>query len=75
MSDLSTLVLPFNLLTPTVQVPNVFGDTVTEADSALTAQGLVVSGVSGNPNRLVVATNPAQGQTVDVGSSVQIITN
>jgi beta-lactam-binding protein with PASTA domain len=60
---------------PTVQVPNVFGDTVSEADSALTAQGLVVSGVTGNPNRLVVGTNPQQGTTVDVGTSVQIITN
>ena len=59
---------------PTVQVPNVFGDTVSQADSELTSQGLVVSGVTGNPNRMVTGTNPAQGQTVDVGSSVQIIT-
>ncbi|HEY2215472.1 MAG TPA: protein kinase, partial [Acidimicrobiales bacterium] len=49
---------------PTVQVPNVFGDTVAEADSALTSDGLVVSGVSGNPTRLVTGTTPGQGTTV-----------
>ncbi len=59
---------------PTVQVPNVFDDTVAQADSALTAAGLVVSGVSGNPTRLVTGTTPPQGATVQVGSSVQIST-
>ena len=35
---------------PTVQVPNVLQDTVSQATSALQAQELSVSGVSGSPN-------------------------
>jgi beta-lactam-binding protein with PASTA domain len=59
---------------PTVQVPNVFDDTVSQADAALTSAGLVVSGVSGNPNKSVTGTSPGQGTTVEVGSPVQITT-
>jgi serine/threonine-protein kinase len=60
---------------PTVQVPNVNGDTVNQADSALTAVGLVPSGVSGNPQNNVVGTQPSIGSTVDTGSSVQLFTH
>ncbi len=60
---------------PTVQVPNVFDDTVTQATNTLTAAGLVVSGVQGNPNGIVRGTNPSQGTTVDTGSSVEILTH
>jgi eukaryotic-like serine/threonine-protein kinase len=59
---------------PTVAVPNVLGETVEQATNALTQAGLVVSGVSGNPNGTVKGTDPPTGTTVDVGSSVQIIT-
>jgi serine/threonine-protein kinase len=60
---------------PTVQVPNVNGDTVDQADSALSAVGLVASGVSGNPQNNVVGTQPSIGSTVDTGSSVQLFTH
>jgi serine/threonine-protein kinase len=58
-----------------VDVPNVTDDTVAQATSALEAAGLVVEGVSGNPNKLVKGTDPPQGTSVPTGSSVQIKTN
>ena len=60
---------------PTVQVPNVLQDTVSQATSALQAQGLTVSGVSGSPNNNVVGTQPSIGSTVNTGSSVQLFTH
>ena len=60
---------------PTVQVPNVLQDTVSQATSALQAQGLSVSGVSGSPNNNVVGTQPSIGSTVNTGSSVQLFTH
>jgi beta-lactam-binding protein with PASTA domain len=59
---------------PTVMVPNVIGDTVAQASSALQAQGLSPSGVSGSPSNAVSGTQPAVGSTVPTGSSVQIYT-
>jgi eukaryotic-like serine/threonine-protein kinase len=56
-----------------VMIPAVKGDTVTEADQALTNAGFVVSGVTGNPSRKVVSTNPAIGSSQVFGSSVQIV--
>jgi serine/threonine-protein kinase len=58
---------------PMVAVPNVTGDTVPQATSALQGDGFVVSGVTGNPNGTVRGTNPAQGTPVPPGSSVQIL--
>jgi serine/threonine-protein kinase len=60
---------------PTTQVPNVIGDSVQQATSALESSGLTVSGVSGNPNNNVVGTQPSVGSTVNTGSSVQLFTH
>ena len=60
---------------PTTTVPNVIGDTVSQATSALQAQGLTVSGVSGSPSNNVSGTQPSVGSTVPTGSSVQIFTH
>jgi len=59
---------------PTTTVPNVIGDTVSQATSALQQQGLSVSGVSGSPNNSVSGTQPSVGSTVPTGSSIQIFT-
>ncbi len=60
---------------PTVQVPNVLEDTVSQATTALEGAGLSVSGVSGSPNNNVVGTQPSIGSTVNTGSSVQLFTH
>jgi serine/threonine-protein kinase len=60
---------------PTVQVPNVQGDTVQQATTALQNAGLSVSGVSGNPSKTVNGTQPSIGSTVPTGSSVQLTTH
>ena len=57
---------------PTVQVPNVQGDTVQQATAALQGAGLNPSGVQGNPTGTVVGTQPSIGSTVPTGSSVQL---
>jgi serine/threonine-protein kinase len=71
----STVTVTVSSGPPTVAVPNVLGDTVSQATSALEAVGLAVSGVSGNPNNQVQGTSPATGTTVQVGSSVQVLTH
>jgi serine/threonine-protein kinase len=60
---------------PTVQVPNVQGDSVQQATTALQNAGLSVSGVSGDPNHNVSGTQPSIGSTVQTGSSVQLSTH
>jgi serine/threonine-protein kinase len=60
---------------PTVQIPDVQGDTVQQASAALQGAGLNPSGVSGNPNGTVTGTQPSIGSTVPTGSSVQISTH
>jgi len=57
---------------PTTTVPNVIGDTVSQATTAIEDQGLTASGVQGNPNGTVVGTQPSVGSTVDTGSSVEL---
>jgi beta-lactam-binding protein with PASTA domain len=57
-----------------VNVPNVFGQSVGAATEALSAAGLSVSGVQGNPIATVAATSPAAGQQVLYGSAVVLIT-
>ena len=60
---------------PTTTVPNVIGDSVAQATTALQQQGLSVSGVSGSPSNNVSGTQPSVGSTVPTGSSVQIFTH
>ncbi|HEY1829743.1 MAG TPA: PASTA domain-containing protein [Acidimicrobiales bacterium] len=64
---------------PTTQVPDLFQDTVTQATAALQQVGLTVAGAYGpsasSPNAIVIYTEPAQGVTVPVGSSVSLYTN
>jgi beta-lactam-binding protein with PASTA domain len=57
---------------PTTTVPNVIGDTVSQATTVIEQQGLTASGVQGNPNGTVVGTQPSVGSTVDTGSSVEL---
>jgi serine/threonine-protein kinase len=60
---------------PTVAVPNVLDDTVSQASSTLQAAGLSTSGVTGSPTNNVVGTQPSIGTSVPTGSSVQLFTN
>ena len=59
---------------PTTTVPDVKGDSIQEATSAMQNAGLSVSGVSGDPSRKVVGTQPSIGSTVPTGSAVQLFT-
>ena len=70
----STVTVNVSTGPPTVQVPNLGGDTVQQATSALQQVGLTVSGVSGDPTKKVSGSQPASGSTVPVGSSVQLST-
>jgi len=57
----------------TVAVPNVIGDTVSEASAAITAAGLEVGGVyGGHGARSVLDQSPSAGTNVMVGSSVDL---
>jgi serine/threonine-protein kinase len=60
---------------PTVAVPNVIGDTIAQAETALQAAGLTVAGVSGDPSKMAKGTDPATGTVVPTGSSVTILTH
>jgi beta-lactam-binding protein with PASTA domain/tRNA A-37 threonylcarbamoyl transferase component Bud32 len=57
-----------------VLVPPTQGMSVGDADSALTAAGLTVSGVTGNPLNSVRGTDPGAGTQVLYGASVVIVT-
>jgi eukaryotic-like serine/threonine-protein kinase len=70
----STVTVTVSSGPPTVVVPFVQGDSVTQATTVLTNAGLVVNSVSGNPNRLVTGTNPPSGTTVPTGSTITIYT-
>jgi serine/threonine-protein kinase len=59
---------------PTTTVPDVKGDSIQAATSAMQNAGLSVSGVSGDPSRKVVGTQPSIGSTVPTGSAVQLFT-
>jgi serine/threonine protein kinase/beta-lactam-binding protein with PASTA domain len=69
----STVTVTVSTGPPTVMVPNVLEDTVSQATTALQNAGLVVAGVQGNPNGTVMGTIPATGQTVQRGSNVTIL--
>ncbi len=60
---------------PTTTVPNVIGDSVSQATTTLQNDGLAVSGVSGNPSKNVIGTQPSVGSTVNTGSSIQLFTS
>jgi eukaryotic-like serine/threonine-protein kinase len=60
---------------PTTTVPNVIGDSVSQATTTLQQDGLGVSGVSGNPNKNVIGTQPSVGSTVNTGSNIQLFTS
>jgi serine/threonine-protein kinase len=68
----STVTVTVSKGPPTTTVPNVYGDTVPQATTTLTDDGLTVSGVQGNPNGTATGTDPPGGTTVPTGSSVQI---
>jgi eukaryotic-like serine/threonine-protein kinase len=69
----STVTVTVSTGPPTVQVPNVIGDSVTQATTVLQNAGLNVAGVQGNPNGTAQGTVPATYQTVPTGSSVTIL--
>jgi serine/threonine-protein kinase len=68
----STVTVTVSTGPPTTTVPNVYGDTVTQATNTLQDDGLTVSGVQGNPNGTATGTDPPGGTTVPTGTSVQI---
>lgn len=58
-----------------VKVPNVIGDTLTQAETAINAAGLTVGSVySYFGSNTVLATSPREGSSVRAGSSVAIVT-
>jgi eukaryotic-like serine/threonine-protein kinase len=69
----STVTVTVSTGPPTVQVPNVIGETVPQATTNLQNAGLNVAGVQGNPNGTAQGTIPATYQTVPTGSSVTIL--
>jgi beta-lactam-binding protein with PASTA domain len=71
----STVTVTVSTGPPTVQVPNVIGDSVSQATTALQNAGLNVAGVQGNPNGTAQGTQPPTTATVPTGSSVTILTH
>jgi serine/threonine-protein kinase len=59
---------------PMVQVPDITGDTVQQAVTALQNVGLVANGLAGPPTGTVKGTNPPIGSSVPTGSNVELIT-
>jgi len=57
---------------PMVVVPDLGGDTVAQATTALTNQGLKVGSVYGPTGGTVFSSTPASGQTVTIGSTVNL---
>jgi serine/threonine-protein kinase len=60
---------------PMVEVPDVKGMSVDEAEAALEARGLVVSGTKGSTRRDVTSTDPPAGTMVKPGSKVELTTS
>ena len=59
-----------------VTIPaSIVGKTVADASAQLTALGLVVSGVTGNPTKTVTGATPAVGTQVKSGSAVALVTS
>ncbi len=57
-----------------IVVPDVTGQTGTQAASTLEGRGFVVSGIEGSPSGLVLATDPVAGEARPPGTSVRIFT-
>jgi serine/threonine-protein kinase len=70
----STVTVNVSTGPPTVQVPNVRGETVAQATAALQAAGLSVGSVMGDPTKNVTGIIPHVGITVPVGSSTTLYT-
>ena len=75
--DGSTVTISMGVLAQ-VQVPNVVGETETDAGTILTNAGLVVGNTTlapsdTVPNDVVISQTPASGETVDSGSAVDIV--
>ncbi|MGH9046898.1 MAG: PASTA domain-containing protein, partial [Acidimicrobiales bacterium] len=60
---------------PTVQVPNMSGESVSQATAALEAKGLVLGDVYGPKSGTVFTSVPDAGQTVTEGSAVNVYTD
>lgn len=59
-----------------VTIPaSIVGKTVADASAQLTALGLTVSGVTGNPTKNVTGSTPAVGTQVKAGSAVALVTS
>ncbi|MSY24953.1 MAG: PASTA domain-containing protein, partial [Actinobacteria bacterium] len=59
-----------------VTIPaSIVGKTIADASAQLTALGLTVSGVTGNPTKNVTGTTPAVGTQVKAGSAVALVTS
>ena len=59
-----------------VTIPaSIVGKTIADASAQLTALGLVVSGVTGNPTKNVTGSTPAVGTQVKAGSAVALVTS
>ena len=71
----STVTVTVSTGPPTVQVPNVIGESVSQATTTLQDAGLNVAGVQGNPNGTAMGTDPPTNATVPTGSSVTILTH
>ncbi len=71
----STVTLTVSSGPPTVVIPpSLVGMSVSAAVAALQNLGLTVSGTQGNPVGTVTGTTPGVGTTVNVGSSVVLVT-
>ncbi len=59
-----------------VTIPaSIVGKTIADASAQLTALGLTVSGVTGNPTKNVTGTTPGVGTQVKAGSAVALVTS
>jgi serine/threonine-protein kinase len=59
-----------------VTIPaSIVGKSIADASAQLTALGLTVSGVAGNPTRIVTGSTPAVGTQVKAGSAVTLVTS
>lgn len=59
-----------------VTIPaSIVGKSVADASAQITALGLTVSGVTGNPTKSVTGSTPATGTQVKAGSAVSLVTS
>lgn len=70
----TTVVVSVSQGPQTVSVPDVTGKSVEDATSILSAAGLNVAGVAGNPNKKVVFTDPPPNAKVQRGTGVTLYT-